>query len=129
MRIKVTHGLHDLAADMRQIPRMASRDAREAVRAGAVAGNRDARRRARAAAGPHGEHFYKRIKADRPAPNGSGPAGWSAEYGPTGTPKTEFVGAGFRNGGGNDDLDGSRDLAAMTVADHIRRAMNGWFWA
>lgn len=128
MRIKVTHSIDDLTSDLRKIPRKASKDVREAVRHGAMTGNLLAKEHAKANAGPHGKHFHKRIKWDAPTPSLFGGVGWSAEYGPTGIPKSEFVGAGFKHGDGNDDLDVSRDHAIGLVAQDIRKAMDSWFW-
>ena len=128
MRIKVTHHIDDLARDLQRIPVLASRDVRAAVRHGAMTGNLIAKEHARAKSGLHGKHFAKRIRWDSPQHSLFGGAGWSAEYGPTGVPKTEFVGAGYRDGSGNTDLEVSQGPAIGLVAQDIRKAMDDWFW-
>lgn len=126
--IRVTHHLRDLEDDLRKIPAIASRDARAAVRHGAMTGNLIAKEHAREASGPHGKFFYRRFKWDQPRPSLFGGTGWSAEYGPTGIPRTDFVGAGYRNGSGNTDLEVSQEPAIGVVAQDVRAAMNHWFW-
>lgn len=128
MRIKVTHTVDDLVRDLVRIPAMASRDVRAAVRHGAMTGNLLAKEHAKANAGPHGKDFHKRLKWDAPRHSLFGGAGWSAEYGPTGVPKSDFVGAGYQHGDGNTDLEVSQGPAIGLVAQDIRRAMDDWFW-
>ena len=94
MRIKVTHSIDDLRRDLQRIPVLAAVDVRAAVRHGAITGNLVAKEHAKESAGPHGKRFYKRFKADMPRRSLFGGVGWSAEYGPTGVPRSEFVGAG-----------------------------------
>lgn len=128
MKIKVTHSIDDLARDLQRIPVLASRDVRAAVRHGAMTGNLIAKEHARAKSGPHGKNYAKRIRWDSPQHSLFGGAGWSAEYGPTGIPKSEFVGAGYANGAGNTDLEVSQGPAIGVVAQDIRKAMDDWFW-
>lgn len=127
MKIKVTHHIDDLERDLKRIPTLASRDVRSAVRHGAMTGNLVAKQHARANSGPHGRGFVKRLRWDNPVPSLFGGAGWSAEYGPTGVPKSDFVGAGFRHGA-NTDLDVSAPHAIGLVAQDVRRSMDNWFW-
>lgn len=129
MRIIVT-GIDELNAlkrDLDRLPAKASKDVRAAVRHGAMTGNLLAKEHARAKDGPHGKDYYKRLKWDEPTPSLFGGIGWSAEYGPTGVPRTNFVGAGWRHGE-NTDLDVSAPQAIGLVAQDIRKAMDRWFW-
>ncbi|WP_370290244.1 hypothetical protein [Nocardioides sp.] len=126
MRISVDYsGITDLRDDLAALPRRASNDVRRAVRHASIVGNRIAKDEARAKSGPHGRNYFKRIKVD--APRGSVMGWWSAEYGPTGVPKSEFVGAGFRHGT-NTDLDISAARAGEILARDVRKAMDSWFW-
>lgn len=128
MRIKVTHTIDELRSDLTRIPGIAARDTRAAVRHGAMTGNLIAKDHARAKSGPHGKNFAKRFRWDTPVRSLFGGAGWSAEYGPVGVPKSEFVGAGYEHGDGNTDLEVSQGPAIGLVAQDIRRSMDGWFW-
>lgn len=121
-------GLADLERDLRALPRQASAMVRKAVRHGTMTGNLLAKEHARAKSGPHGKAFHKRFTYDQPVPSMFGGIGWSGEYGPAGVPRSEFVGAGYRHGGINRDLEVSQDPAAGVVAQDIRAGLNDLFW-
>jgi hypothetical protein len=134
MRIRVIHGIDELARDLKRIPVLASRDARDAVRHGAMTGNLVAKEHARRESGAHGKHYPRSFTWDRPsrslfADAGAG-ASWSAEYGPL--PGRRQGGMSFEEGSRNQtahgDLEASRVMAIGVVAQDVRRAMDDWFW-
>ena len=121
MRIRVTHNIDDLASDLAQIPALALRDANAAVNHAKDVGNKRAQAIARAEAGPHGRDYWKRLSAEMVGP-------LSAEYGPTGPPKTDYVGVSG-TAGAQRDLARSAPVAGRALAEQIREAMDGWFWS
>lgn len=127
-RIRVIHGIDDLADDMRKIPPRAVKDMRGVVREGIKVGASIARDLAKAKAGPHGADYYKRITSEmHGVVSFGGVNGISGEYGPTGIPKTEFVGVGFRHGV-NLDLPNSADQIAPAFYGEVKRLPDKWFW-
>lgn len=118
--IRVTHGIDDLASDLAAIPVKAAVEFPKVVRRNAVAGNEIAQRLAREKAGPHGKNYWKRLTSEMTGP-------LSAEYGPEGTPKTNFIGVGFRSGV-NLDLPNSADIIAPQFADDVGDTAAGLFW-
>ena len=120
MRVVVINDLSDLAGDMAAIPVEFNARAGSVVRRYANEGNREAKRIAQAKAGPHGKAYYKRLTAELTGP-------LTAEYGPEGEPKTNFVGVGFRHGR-NTDLPQSADLIAPRFADGVLTMADGLFW-
>lgn len=117
MRVRVVGGVGDLARDLAAAPPKFIRSASSTVRRNAVEGNKIAQRLSRQKAGPHGKNFYKRMTSEMTGP-------LTAEYGPEGSPKTEFVGVGFRSGE-NLDLPNSADLIGPKVADELGDAAEG----
>ncbi|MCW2785244.1 MAG: hypothetical protein JWP74_1761 [Marmoricola sp.] len=124
--IRVTSGLDDLASDLTKI----SSETRPAmvgvVRDGLKVGTSLAKEYAKASAGPHGQAYFKRISSEM-----SGGAGLfgntiSGEYGPTGSPKTEFVGVGFRHGH-NTDLARSADIVGPSFGRSVGDAAEDLF--
>lgn len=120
MRVKVTDGINDLANDLAGITTSVLPGLRGVVSDARRSTERNAKRFAREKAGIHGERYYKRITSEMTGP-------LSAEVGPTGVPKTEFVGAGFRHGV-NTDLPRAADIAGPEMAAGVRRKLDGWFW-
>lgn len=121
MRVKVTHSIDDLASDLAEIPVKFAGKAPGVLKRNAVAGNKLAQQFARERSGPHGKNYYKRLSAEVTGP-------LSAEYGPTGDPKTEFVGAGFRNSAPNMDLPDSADIQGPKFAKDVGDLIDGLFW-
>jgi hypothetical protein len=70
---------------------------------------------AREKAGPHGTAFHNRIHSERTGL-------LEAEAGPDGTPKTEFVGVGYRHGR-NTDLPKVADKVGPDLAARIRKIL------
>lgn len=118
--IRVTHHIDDLADDLRAITIRAPKDMSGVVRSNVKYGRELAQTIARAKSGPHGKAYHKRITSEMTDP-------LQGEYGPSGRPKTEFVGAGFRSGT-NTDLPTSADAVGPKFADDVRRLPDKWFW-
>lgn len=118
--IRVTGGVGDLARDQARTATQAPKKLRGAVRRTERYTTGLVRSIARAKSGPHGKAYYKRITGEMVGP-------LSAEVGPSGTPKTEFVGAGYRSGR-NTDLDTARKPAGDRLAEEARRALDGLPW-
>lgn len=122
MRARVHHGIDKLAADYERIAVEARPGLSAIVRDNVDHGRDLAKALAREKAGPHGKHFYKRITSEM-----HGGDALSGEYGPTGTPKTEFVGVGYRNGNGNTDLAKSADVLPASTSADIRKLLTRLF--
>jgi hypothetical protein len=122
MRIQVhgIEGIADLADDLRFIPRVMRHRAGAVVARNIEYGNRVAQREARAAAGPHGKDYFKRLSAEM---TGS----LSGEYGPEGPPKSDYVGVDG-TAGATRDLDASAAKTAPRFARDIGRMVDGLFW-
>lgn len=120
MSIRVTHNIDDLANDCAGIPGKLLTEAPRVVSRSAREGNALARGYARSSAGPHGKNYFKRMTAELIGP-------LSAEYGPEGIPKTDFVGVGFRSGV-NLDLPRSADVIGPKFADAAGDMLGGLFW-
>lgn len=120
MSIRVTHDIHDLSDDLAGLPVKLGRALPPVVKRNAHEGNRTARKFARTKAGPHGKNYYKRLTVEMTGP-------YSAEYGPEGDPKTEFVGAGWRHGV-NLDLPNSADLIGPKLASDVGDVLDRLFW-
>lgn len=118
-RIRVLHGIDELASDMREIPVKFAKKAPGIVKRNTTEGNKIARRFAKDRAGPHGKNYFKRLTAEMTGP-------LTGEYGPHdgGTP----VGAGYRHGGVNLDLPNSADIIAPKFADAVGDMVDGFFW-
>lgn len=121
MQVRVMHTLGRLAADERSAATEVERRSPGVVKDAADYGRDLARALARANAGPHGKHFYKRINSEMTGAT-------EAEFGPDGTPKTEFVGVGFRTGGGNRDLEQAAEPAAVSLAADVRDMLRKVLW-
>lgn len=120
IRVSVTHTMGGLENDFRGIAVRSTPELAKVVRKNVNGGTRLAKSFARAAAGPHGKAYYKRITGEMTGP-------LSGEFGPTGAPKTEFVGAGFRHGH-NMDLPRAADIVGPKLASDVDDVVDGWFW-
>lgn len=119
MKVRVTHGVGDLANDLAAIPVEFARKAPGVVAKNAREGNKIAQRLARERSGPHGKNYWKRLSAEA-----IDPLSW--EYGPHdgGTP----VGAGYRTDGPNLDLPNSADLIGPKLSRDLGSLVDGLFW-
>lgn len=118
MRVRAIHNIDGLARDVEKIgvktrPAMVS-----VVRDGLKVGTALARTYAKESAGPHGRAYFKRINSEMHGSGGLFGNTISGEYGPAGIPKTEFVGAGFRNGH-NTDLPRSADIVGPSFGRSV----------
>lgn len=75
---------------------------------------------ARAAAGPHGLNYYKRISGELTGP-------LQGEFGPEGDVVGNAVGAGWRNGPPNTDLEKTQDVIGPQFADDALAALDRVF--
>lgn len=121
MRIHVTGGVGDLAADMAKIPVKAAKDMAVVTARNVRQGNREAQRIARAKAGPHGSNYYKRLTSEMHSP-------FSGEYGPNDTVGGPPVGAGYRHGPPNNDLAESLDIQGPKFRKDVADLPDKWFW-
>ena len=113
MKVRVRHTIDRLADKYEKIPAQAIVGMNKIVRDNVDYGRDLAKALAREKAGPHGQAYYKRITSEMTGL-------LEGEYGPSGTPKTEFVGVGFRHGI-NTDLPQSADKAMVSMAADVRR--------
>lgn len=107
--ISVSHGIGDLYRDLSNIAAQTRPVMRGVVKDGLRVGKGLARQYSKDSAGPHGKHLYKRINSEMHGDLGLFGNTISGEYGYDGTPKSEFVGGGFRHGI-NTDLPRSADI-------------------
>lgn len=131
LRIAVGHeGINDLQRDLARIGPEFYRQGRAIVKDTVRDGGTTARRIARLAAGPHGGNYYKRITWDRSAGAfvGFGGGEIAAEYGPTGRVVGNAVGAGWRNGPPNTDLEQSLDLIRPQFHRRVEHMLDDLFW-
>lgn len=120
-RVSVTHTIGDLAADCDRIAATTQADMSKVVRKNLVRANKNARAIARAAAGPHGTNYYKRITAEMISP-------LVGEFGPEGNVVGNAVGAGWRHGPPNTDLPKAADLAGPMLAKDVSTIIGRKFW-
>lgn len=120
MRVHVIGGVGDLAHDLEGIAARVRPDMRGVVEEERVHAERMTKQFAREKSGPHGKAYFKRISSEMTGL-------LSAEIGPTGVPKSEFVGAGFRHGV-NTDLPRAADIVGPEMARKVGRKVDGWFW-
>jgi hypothetical protein len=127
MRVYVIGGVSDLARDMEGIAVRVRPDMRGVVRDGVKVGTELARGFAREKSGRHGVRYYKRITSSMNRSLGLFGNTISGEFGPSGTPKTEFVGAGFRHGI-NTDLPRAADIIGPSFLRSVDDQVGDWFW-
>lgn len=118
--IRVTNKLDDLARDMKGIATTGRAAMVPVVARYGEMGNNAARRFARQRSGPHGANYYKRITAEARTP-------LSWEYGPEGDVVENAVGAGWRNGPANTDLERSMDYVGPKFADAVGKTADRLF--
>lgn len=118
--IRVSNKLDDLTRDMAAIPPAAAAQMPGLVARHAALGNATAQRFARQRSGPHGKMYYKRITAEQRTP-----LFW--EYGPTGDVVGSAVGAGWRDGPPNTDLERSQDVVGPKFADAVGKTAERLF--
>lgn len=115
MRVKVRHRLDQLEADQQKAATEFLPKAHRAVGQSADFARDLWKALAREKAGPHGTAFHNRIHSEITGP-------LQAEAGPDGSPKSEFVGVGYRHGR-NTDLPKVADKVAPDLAWRVRRIL------
>lgn len=120
-RIRVTHDIDDLAGDLTRIATTTQPKMVGVVRKNVERGNAAAQGFARAASGLHGKNYYKRLTAEMTGP-------LEGEYGPHGNVVGNAVGAGWRSGPGNTDLQKSADLIGPRFAKDAGDILDRAFW-
>lgn len=120
MRVSVSHGIGDLASDLTRVATYGRAECAEVVRKNVAAGKREAVRLAKSRAGVHGKNYWKRISSEMTGVT-------EGEFGPTGVPKSEFVGVGFRNGTNRDLPDAADKIRPLLYRD-VDDMLDGWFW-
>lgn len=130
-RVRVRHGIDDLASDLAAIPVKATREMRGIVRDGIRVGNQVAKDNARRSEGAHGKHYHKAFTTEiRPVFAGFGTVIHSGEYGPDiarpqGGMSFEF---GSRNQPPHLDLARSADLIGPATLGEVGRMVDRLFW-
>lgn len=128
MRIRVIHGIDDLANDLRHISRTARPDMVKVVREGIRVGNVVARDYARESAGSHGKHYPKAFSSEMTLYGALGLI--AGEYGPDeAMPQggMSFEG-GSRNQPPHNDLAKSADLIGPAFQGEVHDLPDSWFW-
>lgn len=120
MGVRVVHTIGDLEDDLRAAAAIGKKELPKVVRKNLREGVAQAKVFARRSAGPHGKAYYKRISGEMTGP-------LSAEFGPTGSPRTEFVGVGFRHGT-NLDLPRTADIIGVQMAGDVDDVVDRMFW-
>lgn len=118
--IRVTNDLSGLARDTAAIATTGKAAMVPVVARYGQMGNSAARRFARQRSGPHGANYFKRLTAEMRTP-------LSWEYGPEGDVVENAVGAGWRNGPANTDLERSMDYVGPKFADAVGKTADRLF--
>lgn len=118
---RVQHTIGDLVTDCARIGTTTRPKLVPVVRRNVVEGRRLAQKFARAASGPHGKRYYKRITDEMTGP-------LEGEYGPTGDVVGNAVGAGWRHGPPNTDLQKSADIQEVKFGKDVRDVVKKQFW-
>ena len=121
MRVDVDHTIGFLARDMRTIATTARPKFSKTIRRNTAQGSAAARRIARGASGIHGKNYFKRITHELIDP-------LTGEYGPHGDVVGNAVGAGWRHGPPNTDLEKSLDIQGPKFRKDINSDLDGLFW-
>lgn len=121
MRIDVTTTTKALERDCKKIAIEGTAKLAAVVKRNIREGNKLAQRNARASSGVHGKNYYKRLSAEMTGL-------LEGEYGPTGSVVGNAVGAGWRHGPPNTDLERSLDIQGPKFAKDVGDTADGLFW-
>jgi len=129
MRVIVeSHGVDDLAKDMRRVATTCRKDMIGVVREGIRTGNVLARDFARRSAGTHGKKYPRAFTSEMKLYGALGLI--SGEYGPD--EAREQGGMSFEGGSRNQkphlDLARSADIIGPSFAGEVRKLPDRWFW-
>lgn len=119
--IRVESTIADLESDCRKIATTTQARMAKVVKKNVRQGRQAAQQIARSKSGPHGLNYYKRITDEMLTP-------LSGEYGPTGDVVGNAVGAGYRNGPPNTDLEKSMDIQGPRFQSDISGQLDRLFW-
>lgn len=120
IRFGCSHTLADLERDLLRMPGTAARGMSSAVRDRTRQGERVSKGFARAASGPHGSAYFKRITSEMTSP-------LSGEFGPHGD-VSKSVGGGWRNGPPNTDTEKAGDIVGPALAKDMEKLLGRLFW-
>ena len=130
MRIRVVHGIDELASDLRKITMSAPRRMKQVVKTNTREGRDQARVFARESAGAHGKHYPRSITDETSSFAGFGAASFQGEYGPD--PGLPQGGMSFEHGSRNQkphlDLARSADIIGPQFADDVADLADDLFW-
>ena len=129
MKVNVTHGLADLAADCVAITKRVPNDLRKTVREGAKVGNVVARDLARISSRKHAR-LYPRSFSSEMRVHGLGGL-YAAEYGPTTGGQgnlAPILENGSVNNPAHNNLARSADLMGPALLGETHRLTDEWFW-
>lgn len=121
MRITASHDLGDLARDCAKVATTAKPRMVKVVKKNVTQGTKVMQGIAQRKAGPHGTNYHKRITGEMTGT-------LSGEFGPTGTVAGNAVGAGWRHGPPNTDLQKAADLQGPRFASDAGKILDGLFW-
>ena len=121
MGVRVVHTIGDLERDLTTMAMQAPTALRKVVHRNVIEGNRLARNIARSESGPHGRLYYKRITSEMTGL-------LTGEYGPTGAVVGKAVGAGWRGGVENTDLEKSAEVISWRFGPQVLDAAADLFW-
>lgn len=119
MRVRVRHNIDRLASKYATVSQAAEAEMPRLVAENVDYGRDLWRALAREGAGPHGSAFHKRINSEMTG-------ALEGEFGPDGSPKSEFVGVGYRHGR-NADLPKAADKVAPALSRDVRRMLSRLF--
>lgn len=119
--VRVTHSIGALAADCATIATTTKLKMSKVVKRNTEQGNKVAQGIARGRSGIHGKNYWKRLSAEMIGP-------LEGEYGPHGDVVGNAVGAGWRHGPPNTDLEKSLDIQGPKFAADVSATADGLFW-
>lgn len=130
-RIRVIHGIDDLADDLAAIAKRVRPEMRAVVREGIAAGNELAKGYARRNSGTHGRHYPRAFSTEMHAGLGLFGNTISGEYGPD-IAKPQG-GMAFEDGPGpqtrpHNNLRRSADLIGPRFVEEVDDVVDRWFW-
>lgn len=119
MRVAAPSGIGDLTRDLARGSTIVERKGPGIVKRNVNRGTKVAQGIAKRASGPHGKNYFKRITGEMTGP-------LEGEFGPNagGTP----VGAGYRHGPPNTDLEKALDIVGPAFRKQVSALVDETFW-
>lgn len=118
--VQVTHTIDGLIRDLRLIPRTMRVRGKAVVARNVDLGTMLTKRAARAAAGPHGVNYHKRISGEMTGP-------LEGEFGPSAVLGTRYTGVSG-SAGAMRDLEKAADKVGPRFAAEVGRMADDLFW-